>query len=135
MTRDKKIETIVRELLTFQHELKLYHWRTHSYARHKSSDRLYESFLRVMDQIVEALMGKYGKRIHLSSGKTLSLLFQLCDDTSMVVRLQSFQQFLGSFEHILDTEKDKTIGISDILTLRDELWSLVDQTLYLFTLS
>ena len=35
-------DEIVRAFFTFQHELKLYHWQTKSYSRHKATDKLYE---------------------------------------------------------------------------------------------
>ena len=44
--------------------IKLYHWKTRSYAQHEATDKLYESLNKHIDEFIEVLIGKYSKRIH-----------------------------------------------------------------------
>jgi len=43
-------DQLVRHFFQFQNELKLYHWRTESYARHKTSDALLTDMLTLIDK-------------------------------------------------------------------------------------
>ena len=46
--------------LTIRTEIKLYHWQTRSYARHKATDRFLETFEPLVDRFVEAAQGIVG---------------------------------------------------------------------------
>ena len=53
--------------------VKLYHWKTTSYATHKATDELYTSLNENIDKFIEVLLGKAGNRIGLISNKSFSL--------------------------------------------------------------
>jgi hypothetical protein len=118
---------IVRTFFRFQNELKLYHWQTQSYSRHKATDKLFSNFLEATDEFIEVLMGKFGKRVSLTKKPITIRTFTL--ETAPLL-LTEFQQFLVS----LDTILPKHRGLSDLLNIRDTLLGHVDQTLYLFSL-
>ena len=58
-----KHDKIVTEFLQTLNMIKLYHWKTESYAAHKATDELHEHLSKNIDQFVEVLMGK---PIHVS---------------------------------------------------------------------
>jgi len=119
---------IVRTFFKFQNELKLYHWQTQSYSRHKATDKLFSNFLEATDEFVEVLMGKFGERVNLSKKPITIRTFSF--ETAPLLLIE-FQQFLVS----LDITLPKHRGLSDLLNIRDTLLGHVDQTLYLFSLN
>ena len=119
---------IVRTFFKFQNELKLYHWQTQSYSRHKATDKLFSNFLEATDEFIEVLMGKFGERVNLSKKPITIRTFSF--ETAPLLLIE-FQQFLVS----LDTTLPKHRGLSDLLNIRDTLLGHVDQTLYLFSLN
>jgi hypothetical protein len=42
-------------------QIKLYHWQTMSYSRHKATDEVLEKLDALIDRYVEVYMGKYGR--------------------------------------------------------------------------
>ena len=67
----KQITVVFLEMLMM---VKLFHWKTHSYATHKATDGLYDSLNEHIDNFIEVLLGKTGSRIDLMSKKTISLI-------------------------------------------------------------
>ena len=45
--------------------VKIYHWKTFSYATHKATDELYEELNENIDKFVEVLLGKCKERANL----------------------------------------------------------------------
>jgi hypothetical protein len=121
-------DEIVRAFFKFQHELKLYHWQTKSYSRHKATDKLYEKLLESVDEFIEVYMGKYNKRVCLDQEPITVRIFTQKNATNLLVE---FSNFLTSIDYLLP--KHKT-GVTDLLNIRDELLGYVDQTIYLFSL-
>jgi hypothetical protein len=81
-----------------------------------------------MDRFVETYMGKYGRV--LLGRSTPDIKAGDTSDSSIIVFLNEFIQFM-TYE--LPTMLKPTD--TDLLNLRDEMVGLVNQTLYLFTLS
>ena len=54
-TFDKDVTLVFFEMLLM---VKLFHWKTHSFARHKATDELYDSLNDHMDKFVEIMLGK-----------------------------------------------------------------------------
>jgi hypothetical protein len=108
--------------------MKLYHWQTYSHARHIASDRFNDAFSDLMDRFVETYMGKYG-RVQLGRATPDIKAGDTNDD--------SIKIFLGSFVQFMSNELPKMLSPADtdLLNLRDEMVGLVNQTLYLFSLS
>ena len=63
------MEEIVSSFLTFQVSLKIYHWQTLSYPRHKASDELFGSISEKIDKFVETLQGNRGNRFQFSKNR------------------------------------------------------------------
>ena len=109
--------------------VKLYHWRTTSYATHKATDDLYTSLNGNIDKFIEVLLGKAGNRIDVIGPKSFSLI----DIDSQSKLKQKIEGFKG---YLVGLNNNKTIGImsnSDLLNIRDEILGDLNQFLYLLT--
>ena len=106
--------------------IKLYHWKTKSYAQHKATDELYDKLNGNIDEFVEVLLGKDESRI-----KLLKKRVDLMDTTNaqdFKTKLYKYRDYLIEMNEIFDTKKD-----TDILSIRDEMLSNINQFLYLLT--
>ena len=66
-------ETIGKISLTFLdvlNQLKIYHWQTASYARHKSSCQLITQLSDLTDKIIETLQGSKNLRLYINNELT-----------------------------------------------------------------
>ena len=109
--------------------VKLYHWKTTSYATHKATDELYSSLNEHIDKFIEVLLGKAGNRIGLISNKSFSL-GDVDSQGKLKQRIMSFKSYLVGLNN------NKTIGLmgnSDLLNIRDEILGDLNQFLYLLT--
>lgn len=120
-------DEIVRAFFKFQNELKLYHWQTYSYARHKAADSLFSELLSSTDDFIEIFMGKYARRVKLLPKR---LVIRTFTDKTVISLLTEFRDFLSNLENHLPSKRNT----SDLLNIRDDLLGKVNQTLYLFSL-
>ena len=67
----KEITVVFFEMLLM---VKLFHWKTSSYATHKATDDLYTKLNANMDSFIEVLLGKTGLRIDLMGTKSIRLI-------------------------------------------------------------
>ena len=51
---------IVKNLLTAQNQMKLFHWQTVSFAQHQAFGGIYDNLSDLIDEFVEVCMGKIG---------------------------------------------------------------------------
>jgi hypothetical protein len=106
--------------------IKLYHWKTRSYAQHKATDELHEKLSEQIDKFVEVLLGKDESRI-----KMLEKRIDLVDssvDTDFNKRIYDYREFLIDINVYFDSKRD-----SDLLNIRDEMLGAINQFLYLMT--
>ena len=54
----RKPSHITKKLLELLNMIKLYHWKTYSYAEHEATDILYTKLSKHIDEFVEVLLGK-----------------------------------------------------------------------------
>lgn len=120
------------DYVTFFFELsnniKLYHWNTTSFARHKASDDLFAKIIDHSDQFMETFMGKYG-RPKMRSGDSKLALKNLTDKTVVTYVTECIAHLEGSFVKSLAPED------TDLISIRDDILGYMKQTLYLFTLN
>ena len=116
---------IVCHLLTIRNQIKLYHWQTKQFARHKATDDLTAALDLNIDAFVESYMGRYG-RPSVSGG----------------IKLHNFSEaaaksFVAKETKYLETELPRKIGKgdSDLLNIRDEILAELTKVSYLFTLN
>jgi len=122
-------QEIVVKFLETLNTIKLFHWKTHSYATHKATDELYSKINDNVDTFVEVLLGKCGNRLHLEHVKHISL-----KDFSHV---EEFKREMESFKsYLIGLNSNKGLQLmsnSDLYNIRDELLADVNQFLYLLT--
>jgi len=118
-----KSKVLVEKLFQFHLELELYHWQTKNYARHKATDKLKDYYIEFKDLFVESYMGKYGR-----VGCPNNVRVRSFTDKNVEKNLiKPFIVFLNSFDKEFKNDED-------LLNLKDEIVSRLQQTLYLFTL-
>jgi len=119
---------IIYCFLVMRNQLKIYHWQTHSFSRHKASDELIDKIDDNIDSFVEVYIGKYGRPIFKS--KTATLKLDNFDDKQAPQFVQRAIKWLSeTLPKRLDSKKD-----TDLLNIRDEMLANLNQTLYLFEL-
>ena len=109
--------------------VKLYHWKTSSYAQHKATDELYTNLNLNIDTFVEIMLGKTGGRVNLTGQKTLPLL----DYTNVT----DFTKEINRYKHFLNNMNDNSglsvTNNSDLFNVRDEILGNLNQFTYLLT--
>lgn len=121
-----------QELLSFFFEMlntvKLYHWKTKSYAEHKATDELHSSLSDFIDEFVEILLGKQAP-VRINLKKTSVNIYDYSNLEDFREQLKSYTRVLIGFNQYF-SEND-----SDLLNLRDEILGVINKTLYLLSLS
>lgn len=120
------ISSKVKFLLETQIQVKINHWQTRGYARHKAFDQLYEELGDLIDTFVETAMGKYGRFILEETDKTIHIenLTDVDIKGFMFNVKKALIQFTQEFDQI----------DSDLLNIRDEILGTMNQISYLLTL-
>jgi hypothetical protein len=108
-------------------QLKVYHWQTQLFSRHKATDDLLDALDGSIDKYVEIYMGKYG-RPKLSTGSN-SVKIQNMNEKMAVRFVNSCITYLKGplVKHL---KPDDT----DLVNIRDEMLGELNKVLYLFTL-
>jgi len=109
--------------------IKLFHWKTYSYATHKATDDLYSKFNEHMDKFIEVLLGKTGMRIDLTSKKQISL-YDLSNTTQLIEKVNSFKSYLVN---LTNNRAMKIMSNTDLLNIRGGMLSDMNQFLYLLS--
>lgn len=117
----------VQFFLTMRNQIKLYHWQTGMYSRHKGTDDVVNSLDENIDKFVEVYMGKYG-RPKMSSRNNLIALKNFSEKNAVVFVKACIRELLEEIPRGL--KKTDT----DLLNIRDEMLGDLNQLLYLFTL-
>jgi hypothetical protein len=123
---ENEITVVFFEILLM---VKLFHWKTYSYATHKATDELYASLNEHMDKFIEVLLGKTGTRINLVNKKSISLV-DLTSSDQLRAKVDSFKKYLVG----LTTNRAlNSMNDTDLLNIRDEILGDLNQFLYLLT--
>lgn len=117
---------LVSVFLEMLNMVKLYHWKTHSYAQHKATDDLYASLNSDVDKFIEVLLGKDPKRIKMMEKKIE--LIDPVNVTDFKSRIYEYREFLMDMNIHFNETRD-----SDLLSIRDDLLADINQFLYLMT--
>jgi DNA-binding ferritin-like protein len=121
-------EELVLFFLEMINNVKVYHWRTKSYAEHKATDELFSSLNEHVDEFVEILLGKQVP-VRLNLDKKVIAIDDYTNREGFIRLLQSYTRVLTGFnEYLKGTD-------SDLLNIRDEILGDINKTLYLLSLS
>ncbi len=117
----------VHFFFTLRDQLKLYHWQTSSYARHKAVDDMLKELEENIDLFVEVYMGKYGRPSLTRTTNTVPLR-NLTERTAPKFVQEGIKYLQGPLTRSLKGTD------TDLANIRDEMVGNLHQLLYLFTL-
>lgn len=106
-------------------QIKVFHWATMSYAKHKALDELHESLSGLVDRFMEVYIGKH-KSQPLKSFK-ISMDAQ-SDSSNLIKYLESERESL----RVMHSQLKKETELQNIL---DEMMATFSQAIYLCNLS
>lgn len=116
----------VTNLLTLHNQLKVYHWQTQkkpgSYAQHIAFGTAYDDLTPLIDQFIEVYQGKKGV-IMGRDGFNFNL--RNLDDNPNVFIDEFVRYFTENVPSVLDEKMD-----TDLINLKDEMLSILNQTKY-----
>jgi DNA-binding ferritin-like protein len=117
---------IVHMFIEMLNVVKLYHWKTHSFSKHRATDELYTKLNEHIDTFVEVLLGKDESRI--KQWESRMTIPQAKNDAEFKDRIYEYREFLIDLNRHFDKNRD-----SDLLNIRDEILGDINQFLYLLT--
>jgi DNA-binding ferritin-like protein len=116
----------VNFFLGLQIQMKINHWQTKGYARHKAFGEFYDTLGDLIDTFVESAMGKYGRFILNDESKTIQL--NNISELDMKGLVNTVREALTQMSEQLDPSD------TDLLNIRDEMLGEVNKLSYLLTL-
>jgi len=116
---------LIEFVFSLLNQVKLFHWSTTSYAKHKALDDLHSSLSDKTDTLIECFIGKY-QRQPLGNFKITTSVTSDCSD--IILYLQ------GQLE-ILDKIHKELKRSTELQNIVDEIKSEIDKTIYLCNLS
>ena len=122
-------QQIVIKFITLLNTIKLFHWKTHSYATHKATDELYGQLNESIDNFIEVLLGKSGDRVNLTNVKQILLK----DFTSLEQFKREIYEYKSYLVSLDNNPALKTMSNSDLYNIRDEILSNLNKFMYLLT--
>jgi len=120
---------ITIKFLEMLNTIKLYHWKTYSYATHKATDELYGKLGESIDKFIEVLLGKAQNRINLLGTKSIKLRDMKSPEEFKNV-IQEYKNYL------VNLNSNKAMNLmsnTDLFNIRDEILGDLNQFLYLYT--
>jgi hypothetical protein len=127
------MSSLIQLFLQIQQQIRLYHWKTKSYARHVASGELYSKLDKLVDDFIETYQGKLGKsRIQYEE---IDIKLLSIDDNDIIDVLNSFKDFLVNHLESFLSKNLKGMSNTDLLNKRDEMLGEVNRSLYLFSLN
>ncbi len=117
---------IIKKLMELLNMIKLYHWKTNQYGHHVASDNMYEKLDKHIDKFVEIYLGKSKSRIK-NWDNQLSVI-QYNRKNTFKSKLLEYREMLSDLNLCFDEKKD-----SDLLSVRDDILSDLNQFLYLLS--
>jgi hypothetical protein len=115
---------MIDKLLGLQNQLRIFHWQTASYAEHKALGKAYEALDGLIDTLVESWQGATGQKI--TAGFKITLVDHKNKAATDLMN-QAYTFMTGELDEMLK-------GRTELLNIRDEMLSVIQQTRYLLTL-
>lgn len=131
----KNIYKVLLTFLNFVNTIKLYHWRTLSYAEHKATDELFGNLQTNIDKFIEVFLG------HIRAGAgatapriTVPSVFHITANNfessqKLHAEVEKFRAFLINIDRYIGTAASN----SDLNNIRDEILADVNKFMYLMT--
>jgi hypothetical protein len=131
--KEKSHAEVVAFFMEMLTTIKLYHWKTRSYAQHKATDDLHERLQSNIDKFVEVMLGKASGKSRGGADRIKMIqkclhIFDFSKKSAFRDQLIEYREFLLRMSQFLDRDRD-----TDLLNIRDEMVADVNQFLYLLT--
>ena len=120
------IASKIKFLMELQAQVKINHWQTKSFARHKAFDELHGELVDLTDTFAEAAMGKYSRFKLENEDKTINIVN--LSELDLKEMLQTSKEALIQWTSEFDSTD------TDLLNIRDEILGLLNKITYLLTL-
>ena len=132
LRREERLaKRVIPLLLEILDTVKVFHWRTHSFATHKATDGLHEDLSGKVDEFVEVLLGKIGKE-RFEALRIPGVRVQVWRNNAESKRaVERYVRELTGLSHSADVDRSADV---DLLNLRDEMVALLNKYLYLLSL-
>ena len=108
-------------------QIKLYHWQTQRFSRHKATDEVIEALDKLIDEYVETYMGKYGRPRMTGATSTIKVM-NMADSTAARYIRSCIAYLQGPLVRRLKPAD------TDLVNLRDEMLGELNKLLYLYSL-
>ena len=117
----------IQFFFTMREQLKVYHWQTGMFARHKATDDVIKAIDEAIDLFVEIYMGRHGRPSMTRSTNTIVL---------RNMSEKSATKFVKDCILYLQVKLTKSLkeDETDLINIRDEMLGELNKLLYLFTL-
>jgi hypothetical protein len=112
---------------SMREQIKVYHWQTNQFARHKATDEVLEALDGSIDTYVEVYMGKYGRPKITASTNTVKIQ-NMADKTAAKFIKACIAYLQGPLVKRLKPAD------TDLINVRDEMLAELNKLLYLYTL-
>jgi DNA-binding ferritin-like protein len=107
--------------------VKLYHWKTMSYATHKATDELYEELNKYVDEFVEVMIGHKGG-VRATLPRTNVKIYDCASKEEFSRKIEEYKEVLVGFTSRFGGKKN-----SDLLNIRDEILGALNKSLYVMS--
>ena len=115
-------------LVSLQTNVKLYHWKTSSYDKHKITDELYNTLSNEIDSFVEVYQGQMKVREKLKYNQPENCILGNVEEKDFVNYLS---KCLEKIEKIKKNNSDKT----QIVNILDNMVASINKAMYLMSLN
>jgi hypothetical protein len=126
------VDRILVEFMEIFENMRIYHWRTAYYGRHKASCKFVESWTGLTDSFVENMIGHFPEVKDMLASKSFAVTIRVYKENQTIKADEMWQklQTLADKLQALDTVFE---GVSDLLNIRDEIVGQIKSTQYLFS--
>jgi len=121
------MDKVIINLLKIQNQLRILHWQTKSFARHKAFGKTYDDLDGLIDTLVEIHQGKYGVITYDTPIDFGLVNIEEIEIDQILIQLTEYLS--TAFSEMMDPEKD-----TDCLNVRDEILTVINRLRYLLTL-
>ena len=118
-TRKQKQMPFTMVFLRILDVIKLFHWNTKDFSKHKATDALHEALAKLVDSYVEQRFGELGRVVVHETVR-----YDTLSDEAFLKELNQFKDYLIHMQN----------PSTDLSNKRDEMLGEVNQFLYLWTL-
>jgi hypothetical protein len=117
---------IISPLIQFQQQLRIFHWQTDSYAKHKAYGTAYDALDDLIDSFIETYMGINGRS---KPNITFSLELESLQSSSVSNEvIEDFLKYLNDLRNFVDQN-------TDLQNIVDSISAEVNHLKYRLTLS